>query len=812
MKILREDEMSELRSTTKTAKKIIVCLMTGLWLSACATTEEQPEFVDVSPRVTEALGSVEAPFSRALAETADRAKTGAEEEDRVKIFKGTGIMVKGQQSGGVVPTTAAGARQTPSSGPSQKKLENVVLNFEAADLREVIRNILGDILGEAYLIDPAVNGQVTIRSTSGLNGDALYATLETLLRMNNATMVKEGGVYKILPAATGVKGNVTPQLGGSQRPLPKGFSVQIVPLKYVSASEMMSILEPFAKDAQAMRADDTRNLIVLSGTELELRHLMETIEMFDIDWMAGMSVGMFTLKYADVKGLGEELQTIMGTPEGALFAGGAKIIPIERLNTLMVLTPRAEYLDEIKVWIDRLDDVGMGDVPRLYVYSLKYSRADRVAPLLQQAFTGRSSTTTSTQPTLAPGSTPSRVSSINNLSTRSTGMATGSRAGLSTSRNMSGTTTARSGTTASTARAGTTAASRVGTATQPRAATTTRGGVVAVGGAGMGIAQDIEVVADEDNNALLIVATPREYELVEQALKKLDVPQRQVMIEVTMAEVTLDENTSYGAQWWFSSGDIFGGYGAVSPLAGPAGDALTDTFNLIIKPGSSVNAIINAKGTTGNVKLVANPHIAALDNQEATIEVTDSLPVSSTYVYGDSGSSTNWDYLKVGVMLRITPHINEGGNVSLEAEIEFSGKGTDADQAIAAGNAPQTTSRLISTQMMVPSGGTMVLGGLIRDDISDSTRGVPYLSRIPVLGGLFGNQSWTNKRSELVIFITPRVVNDNETRRAIIQDLRYRMDNLEGFLQKSKALPPELSEELGERPVWARPEDDQKEQ
>ncbi len=336
--------------------------------------------------------------------------------------------------------------------------------------------------------------------------------------------------------------------------------------------------------------------------------------------------------------------------------------------------------------------------------------------------------------------------------------------------------------------------------------------MVTVGGAGMGIAQDIEVVADEDNNALLIVATPREYELVEQALKKLDVPQRQVMIEVTMAEVTLDETTSYGAQWWFSSGDIFGGYGAVSPLTDPVGDALSNTFNLVIKPGSSVNAIINAKGTTGNVKLVANPHIAALDNQEATIEVTDSLPVRSTYVYGtNSGSSENWDYLKVGVMLRITPHINEGGNVSLEAEIEFSGKGTDADKAIAAGNAPQTTSRLVSTQMMVPSGGTMVLGGLIRDDISDSTGGVPYLSRIPVLGGLFGNQTWANKRSELVIFITPRVVSDNETRRAIIQDLRYRMDNLEGFLQKSKALPPELSEELGERPVWTRPEDDREE-
>lgn len=805
--------MSELRST-KTVRRIIVCLMTGLGLSACATTDE-PEFVDVSPRVTDAFSSVEAPFSRALAETADRVKTGAEEEDRVKVFKGTGIMVKGQQPGGGVPMTGArGTSAKSASGVDQKKLENIVLNFEAADLREVIRNILGDILGEAYLIDPSVNGQVTIRSSSGLNGDALYATLETLLRMNNATMIKEGDVYKILPAAAGVKGSVTPQLGNSQRPLPKGFSVQIVPLQYVSASEMMSILEPFAKDAQAMRADDTRNLIVLSGTELELRHLMETIDMFDIDWMAGMSVGMFTLKYADVKGIGEELQAIMGTPEGALFAGGAKFIPIERLNTLMVLTPRAEYLDELKVWIDRLDDVGMGDVPRLYVYALKYSRADRVAPLLQQAFTGRSSTSTATtsQPTLAPGSTPTRVSSINNSPTR-TGSTLGNRTTGTTTSRTTGTTT-RAGTTGTT-RAGTTATNRAGTtATQTRAAaTTTRGGVVSTAGAGMGIAQDIEVVADEDNNALLIVATPREYELVEQALKKLDVPQRQVMIEVTLAEVKLNDQTSYGSRWWFSSGDIYGGLGAVSPLGG-ASDIGSSMFNLIIKPGKSIDAIIHATGEASNVKLVANPHIAALDNQEATIDVTDQIPVrSSTYVGSGSDDRLTEDYryIDVGVRLRITPHINEGGNVSMEAEIEFSGKDVGATD-LEVGVAPPLTNRAITTQLMVPSGGTMVIGGLIRDDINDANKGLPYLSRIPVLGGLFGSQSWNNTRTELIIFITPRVVTDNETRRAIIQDLRYRMDNLEGVLQKSKALPIDLSEKLGERPVWARPEDDQKEQ
>ena len=147
----------------------------------------------------------------------------------------------------------------------------VVLNFEGADLREVVRNILGDILNENYTIDPAVGGTVTIRTSTGIPRDALPATLETLLRMNGATMVKNGGLYQVVPQAVAVRGNTVPQLGNSTRSLPPGFSVQIVPLHYVGVKEMMRLLEPFAKDAQAVRPDELRNLLILAGTERELQ-------------------------------------------------------------------------------------------------------------------------------------------------------------------------------------------------------------------------------------------------------------------------------------------------------------------------------------------------------------------------------------------------------------------------------------------------------------------------------------------------------------------------------------------------------------
>ncbi|MEO8507093.1 MAG: secretin N-terminal domain-containing protein, partial [Betaproteobacteria bacterium] len=260
------------------------------------------------------------------------------------LYKGTGVVVKGLQPGGGLPPGPA--IQAAGSG--------VVLNFEGADLREVVRNILGDILNETYTIDPAVGGTVTIRTSSGIPRDALPATLETLLRMNGATMVKSGGIYMVVPQAAAIRGNITPQLGNSTRSLPPGFSVQIVPLRYVGVREMLRLLEPFAKDAQAVRPDELRNMLVLSGTERELRHLMDTIDMFDIDWMAGMSAGVFTLQNSDVKQVMTELEKIVGDRNASPITGILKIVPIERMNALLVITPQPAYLEEVKKWIDRL--------------------------------------------------------------------------------------------------------------------------------------------------------------------------------------------------------------------------------------------------------------------------------------------------------------------------------------------------------------------------------------------------------------------------------------------------------------------------
>ena len=727
--------------------RALLCAL-PIMLVACATPSRAPtEGAAATTRIVPHRSSTS--IAPALADAMERTQAPGlpRGDDKAHLLKGTGVLVKGQQPGGGMPSVPIAQ---PAGG-------GVVLNFEGADLREVVRNILGDILNESYTIDPAVGGQVTIRTSSGIPREALAATLETLLRMNGATMVKEDGLYKIVPAAAGVRGNVTPQLGNVQRALPPGFSVQIVPLRYIGVREMVRVLEPFTKEPTAVRFDDLRNMLVLSGTERELRHLLETIDMFDVDWMAGMSVGLFTLQNADVKTVGQELDKALGDRTTGPLAGILRIIPIERMNALVVITPQPAYLDEAKKWIVRLDQPGQGEGPRFYVYNLQNQRAEKLGPLLTQAFTGRAPPATAqAPPTVAPGTPAGTIVSPPTFQPQ-TGIVAP-------------------------------AVQVITAAPQPTAATqATRAGE------GIGVARNVQVVADKDNNTLLIVATPAEYTVVEAALKKLDVPSRQVAIEVTIASVALTDELDFGVEWLFRGGSPSGrGSGgqfnrstpfnpAVTPAAGtnPA-LALAQGFTYILNnanfPGG-VQAALRLLDTYGDTKVISNPHIAALDNQKATIKAGNRIPVNQQSIVGSTTNvvTTTSQYIDTGVLLQVTPHINAGGLVTLDVQAEVSDPGTVANP----GDAPPINTRSVQTMVSVQSGQTMVLGGLIGETKGNTSKGLPLLSRIPVIGGLFGDQALTNNRTELVMFITPRVVENELDLKGIVDDLRRRMEKID---------------------------------
>jgi general secretion pathway protein D len=676
-------------------------------------------------------GSTAAPALAPVARTESAAMVGAKQGDAVesgiKIMPGTGVFVK-------TPNISQ-----PPAGP-----QDIVLNFEGADLREVVRVVLGEMLNENYTIDPKVNGTVTIHTSQPINRAAATPILETVLRMNGAAMVKENGAYKIGPLNSAVRGSTTPQMGALQ----PGYNVQIVQLQYIAAREMSKILEPLLPEGSILRVDETRNLLMLAGAEGEMRHALETVGVFDMDWLAGMSVGLFTLKSVDVKSILPELDLLLGDKSKSPLAGMLRIIPIERMNAIFVVTSRPQYLEQAKVWVERLDKNGGKSGTRLHVYPVQNGNAEKIAALLGQVIGGKSTSATPA-PSVAPGLT----------GTSLTGSA-GAGQGLA------------------------------GGAAPGGAAATTGAGAVATGtGEALGLTagSTIKVIADRDNNALLILANGAEYEKNEEAIKKLDVVPRQVLVEVTIAEVTLTGALSYGLEWFFSgnnnlSGMLFNTNSNIRALPSDPTGAVTprQAFSAVWRAtGGNVTAVLSALASNTKVNVLSSPHIMVTDNQTAKINVGSSVPVQGqSTITGVAGApiTTSVAYVDTGVVLSVRPHINSGGLVTLEISQEVS----DVQEGVTTTglNSPTINKRSAQTIVAVQSGDTMVLAGLIKDDKNNGSSGLPLLSEIPVLGALFGAKADTSTRRELIITITPRVVNDNQQAREVTAEFRKKLTGM----------------------------------
>ncbi len=715
----------------KISEKAAALLLATL-LAGCATH---------SPKLTSGNTPPVAPVQPAPPESAaaagdtsvnleDSKQHSDKTNDKIQLYPGTGMLVKG-------PAPAANTAQ-------QAKPDDVMLNFDGADLREVVKAIVNDILNENYILDPKVQGTVNLHTSKPIPRSALIPTLETLLRMNGAAIIQEEGVYKIVPAAAAARGSITPQLSGGGS-LPAGYSVQIVPLSYVSAKEMMKILEPFLTDASAVHIDELRNLVMLFGTERELKHLMDTISMFDVDWLSGMSVGLFTLQNVDVKTASADLDKIFGDKAQSPLSGLVKLVPIERMNAILVVTAQARYLDQAKTWIERMDRAGTASGgTRLFVYPVQNGQAEKLAALLNEVF-GKAAAKTTTPAKLAPGLTPTQLSS-----TPGTNEKNPSQAGSNTAAQ---------------------AASSQAPATD----------TVAVG-------ENIKIIADKDNNALLVLASPADYEKIESAIRKLDVPPRQVLIDVTIAEVTLTDETKFGLQWNVTNGAHLSGQLNTSGST-PIG-ALVPGFSYLWTNASvpgGIGAALNVLATDSKVKVISSPHIMVTDNQAASIDVGDQVPTttqSESVITGavSSGVISSVQYVDTGVLLTVTPHINAGGMVTMEIDQEVSAANNTTTSTI---DSPTISKRSIKSTVVVKSGETMVLGGLITENKTKSTSGLPFLSRIPILGALFGAQDYINDRTELVVLITPRVVANSAQAAEVTEEFRKKMGALGELLEET---------------------------
>ena len=267
---------------------------------------------------------------------------------------------------------------------------DVTLNFDGTDIREVVKVILGDLLQLNYVLHPAVQGVASLETGRPLRRDHLIPTLETLLRMNNAAVVYRNGTYEVVPLANAVQGKLVPQLGESTRALPEGYSVQVIPLQYIGAEEMNNILQPLAPEGSVIRVDTLRNLIVVAGTSPEMGNLLDTIRVFDVDWMTGLSVGFFVLEYAKANEVATQLEGLLADDSGNPFKGLFRFIPVESANSLLVITPQEKYIQQARNWIERLDlaEASGSAAERLFVYRVKHGSAENLADVLSELFGG----------------------------------------------------------------------------------------------------------------------------------------------------------------------------------------------------------------------------------------------------------------------------------------------------------------------------------------------------------------------------------------------------------------------------------------
>ena len=685
------------------AQTLILCAL-AVALVSC---QPRPFFDDLADR-PKRVGSVSTPdeTDETLAYSTSPGDEGSGARKVGGVYKGSDEFTR------QVAAAPTPLMETPDGG--------FTLNFADADLREVVRAILGDTLGANFVVDPNVQGSVTLQTSRPIGRSALLPTLEHVLGLNGAALVQVDGLYKVLPADQAVRGTVSPRFYLPPRSGNSGTDVMIVPLEYVGALEMEKVLEPFAPAGGILRIDTDRNLIVLGGSQSELTNMLDTIETFDVDWLAGMSFGLFPVQSTEAKTIVENLEEIFGDPAEGPLAGVVRFVAIERLNAVLVISPRSVYLEKAEKWIARLD-VGEDEVPRIFVYYVENSRAADLASVLSDIFVGGEGIR---RPELAPGLSPVALQSDEPSPPAS--------------------------------------ASPSGAAGEAPA---------------LGMAGPVRIIADEVKNALVILATPRDYRIVESALKKLDIVPLQVLIEATILEVALNDELEYGVEWFFKYGDTgitsrTGGESGFAPIPGVPSPLSGFTF---LFQNSDVRVILNALDEISDINVISSPSLFVLDNQTATLQVGDQVPIATQARQGTDTTSElvqTIEYRDTGTILTVTPRVNAGGLVSLEIIQEVSNVRPEDNLQF---DSPTIATRRIESTVAVQSGQTVALGGLIRDERSKGSSGIPYLSRIPFIGFLFGKKTERAQRTELLVLITPRVVPNAEEARRVTQELRRRL-------------------------------------
>lgn len=675
--------------------------LAGLWallVAACTTPYETIPVASHEPLpVTASAQVAEQPADQASASpvTGSPAIPAVPAAKTNEIIRGTGSFV------GAPPPTRRKAGN-PDTGAT--------LNFVNADVRDVAKAVLGDLLKLNYVVAGNVQGTVTIQTPQPLDEAEVIPVFEQALRLSGLALVRSAGFYKIMPLADAQKeSTINPVAPSSRQPSgPVGFAVEVVPLKYVAAAEMQKLLEPLLPAPGALRADPSRNILFVQGTQTERSAMRDNIALFDVDWLAGMSFALLTPKYVDASQLAKELREILGGQSGPIV-DLVRFVTIDRLNAVLAISPQAAYLDELQRWVDRLDRAGEGTDQRLMVYYVQNGRASDLASVLLRAL---------------------------------------SRGGVAPS---PGGFAAASG--------------------QPAPPTPPPSLSEGISVSGLG---RMNITADDTKNALVILATPQEYETIRAALRELDTEPLQVLIEAAIAEVTLTDDLRYGVQYFYRSDSkrdfVLSNSGSIS-----IGRSLPG-FSYLFTDGADIKIILDALASITRIEVLSSPQLMVLNNQVANLQVGNQIPIVSQQAVSTVDSNApivnSVQYRETGVILKVTPRVNQGGMVLMDISQEVSDVTTTTTSNI---DSPTIQQRKINSSVAVRDGETIALGGLITNKRAAGRSGVPLLQSIPIFGAAFRSTSKAIDRTELLVLITPHVINNSEKARTVTQELRDKL-------------------------------------
>ncbi|MEZ2142859.1 type II secretion system secretin GspD [Bradyrhizobium sp. DN5] len=700
--------------------------------------------LDILPRQTQNVNAVQ---------------TNAGERSRAAVYEGT-----------IISDVAEVRAQRPATGNGYD------LNFETTPIATVAKVVLGDILNTGYTIDPRVQGTVTLVSVRPVAKSDIVFVLENALRLSGVVLVRDTAGYRLTPLGDAVgSGQMDAQVASAE----PGYGVSIVPLQYVSAPTILKLMDSFATKPGMVRADATRNLLLIQGTGGERRTAVETAMSFDVDWMRGQSVGIFPVSNSAPEPIISELEKIMDSGEAGLSQSLVKLQPISRLNAIMVVSRKPALLRTAATWIKRLDQADTARTS-VHVYRVKYGEARQIAQVLTEMFVGGSSASLeSADNQLAPGSgstttsSPADRLSLNANSPTSTG---GFASRPSTG--MSGATPQGFG--------------------QPQQANgnSLNGSALdsrSTGSTGQPLMPGVRITPDTVNNTLLIYADQGNYKIIEATLQQIDRPALQVAIDATIAEVTLNNELNYGVQLYLTSRD-FGlrpDNGSVlntqstqapgtttSSVAGAVTNAFINRafpgFNFLVGSEAQPSAILDALHSVTSVKVLSNPSLVVINNQAATLQVGDVVPIStgSATVLTTNNTVVNTiDYRNTGIILRVSPRINVNGNVRLDVEQEIS----NVSPATAASLTPTVSQRRVKSSISVATGQTVLLAGLISEQQNGDRNGIPLLDQIPGIGDAFSHQGKKGTRTELIIFIRPQIIRDSLDAHQVAEELRSKL-------------------------------------